>query len=42
MTTTLKLLAEESTINPILNGVTVFIALFGLLVALLLWGRGRP
>jgi hypothetical protein len=42
MTTALALLAqEESSINPILNGVSVFIALAGLLVVLLLWGRGR-
>lgn len=40
-TTALTVLAEDSSINPILNGVSVFIALLGLLVALLLWGRGR-
>jgi lipopolysaccharide export LptBFGC system permease protein LptF len=40
-TTALTVLAEDSSINPILNGVSVFIAFLGLLVALLLWGRGR-
>jgi hypothetical protein len=41
MTTALTVLAEDSTINPILNGVSVFVALTGLLVVLLMWGRGR-
>jgi hypothetical protein len=41
MTTALTVLAEDTTINPLLNGVSVFVAFTGLLVALLLWGRGR-
>jgi len=41
MTTALTVLAADSSINPVLNGVSVFIAFAGLLVVLLLWGRGR-
>jgi hypothetical protein len=41
MTTALTVLAEDASINPILNGVSVFVALVGLLVVLLLWGRSR-
>jgi hypothetical protein len=40
-TTALTVLAEDTSINPILNGVSVFVALTGLLIALLMWGRGR-
>ncbi|MFZ5849815.1 MAG: hypothetical protein ACOYY2_00245 [Actinomycetota bacterium] len=31
----------RSSINPVLNGVVTFLALAGLLLAVLLWGRGR-
>jgi len=30
-----------SSLNPVLNGVVTFLALAGLLLAVLLWGRGR-
>lgn len=42
---TAAVLAAEGTeregINPILNGVLSFVILTALLVAVLLWGRGR-